>query len=493
MARKDTSQWNARSHNASIVAKSLVPGALAAGVLGVVAWLVAATIAPAPKNVLAVDMRELMRGASAVSAAPAEEWRAAGAASPEREYPRGAVARAAGGAAGDVFAETAVAVKFPQAGRELLGRERRRPASGFAALSPAASRMRSAAAPESAAPRPPRIALAIARAGIEQPPVALTISEVAGESVAKRGAGIASASALASAADGMPELSLDDLFTLKLRGEYGTSKATAADGDFRDRFLVLGGKKRFDFAGMDQVDVKGDVVFTTSGNWDNADMTQDLSGIALSVGPEIKFPELPVKLDINAGIGWLTRESTLRRATAFGDRGARADIDSLVYGGGAALKSDWQWRMLTVTGSAGVQYTAADDKAHRYEWTDAGGNRQAGGEVEKVSSSAWDLPLQVRFGGEYRLLNALSVLPSLWGGYTYNITGKNGAFLNGHIAGAESTWRRNGMTWNKSHFSLGGELRLRAVDRFELWLAHQKEWAGDDSGSYTGGGLQIAF
>ncbi len=343
---------------------------------------------------------------------------------------------------------------------------------------------------------PPLIALALARAAIPEQPVvpdANAVSDSSGDAIqvqptrSKPGVGnsVASTTALASPADA-PALTVDDLFSLKLRGEYATSKATMANGDtFRDRFLVLGGKKKFEFAGMDQVDLEVDGVITTGGHWNTSSLEQSLSGITLNAGPEIKFPELPVKLDLNLGVGWLKREATGIR----GGQDVRADIDSMVYGGGAALRSDWRWRMFSVTGLAGVQYATATDKGHSFKAAD--GSKVE--EVQKITRSAWELPVQVRVGGEYKLLNALSVLPSLWGGYTHNITGKGGAFHNGHLAGAEATWRRHGMTWNRSSWNFGGELRIRAVDRFELWLSYQKEWAGNDSGSYTGGGLQIAF
>lgn len=282
----------------------------------------------------------------------------------------------------------------------------------------------------------------------------------------------------------------DDLFSLKLHAMYGTSKADFEDeslGRFKDQFLVLGGKKKIEFAGMDEMDIAFDGIITTSGTWDSDSMRQDLSGITLNVGPEFKLPELPLKFETNLGVGWLKRDATI-----FDDDGdlARADIDSFVYGGGLALRGDWQWRMLKMSGMAGVQYAAANEKSHQFRTYDGS---EFGDEVPKTTYSAWEVPLQLRASGEYRLLDALTISPALWGGYNYNITGKNGPFHSGHLAGAETTWRRNGVTWNKSHWNLGGEVRLNIVDRINLWFEYQKEWASGDSGSYYGGGLQIAF
>ncbi len=192
---------------------------------------------------------------------------------------------------------------------------------------------------------------------------------------------VASTTAFANPS-GLPIPTVDDLFSLKLHGEYGTSKATLEDGSsFQDRFLVLGGKKRFDFAGMDQVDLKVDGVITTGGHWNTSSLEQSLSGITLNAGPEIKFPELPVKLDLNLGVGWLKREATGIR----GGQNVRADIDSMVYGGGAALRSDWRWRMFSVTGLAGVQYATATDKSHSFKAAD--GSKVE--EVQKITRSAW--------------------------------------------------------------------------------------------------------
>lgn len=481
MLRKNTPGKYARSKTHSPHVKPILLGIVALTALAVIAWLAYVPLAPAPKGILSSDMAEFMRVSAPLSAPAAYVPETA---APEMAAAPGFVPRKEYSSPASVSSPSPVSFKFPQAGRDLLVPRRRVVGRGVERIV------------ERATPRPPQIALAIAKAAIERP----SVSEVAGDSARRevlplrpKAGGLASTSALASAS-GAPEPALDDLFTLKLRAEYGTSGADPAGIDFRDRFLVLGGKKRFDFAGMDQVDLKMDGVLTTGGRWNTADMDQDLSGIALNIGPELKFPELPVKLDLNLGVGWLERDATLLGANdPRGARGAQAQIDSMVYGGGAALKSDWQWRMFTVTGLAGVQYAAANDRAHSYKWTDAAGAEYTGREIASRTSSAWELPLQVRIGGEYRLLNALSVLPSLWGGYTYNITGENGPFHSGHIAGADTAWRRNGMTWNKNSHHFGGELRIRAVDRFELWLAHQKEWAGDDSGSYTGGGMQIAF
>ncbi len=505
MVKKNASRKHMPARFFAPFMKPLALGGVALLAAATIAWLAAASLAPAPNAVLPEDALEFML---AVQTPPARvitegEWRLApisfvsGEGDPEiaRDIPRSGPSRA------DVGASRRERFVIPQAGRDIL-------ASRFASpparprSTPREGTRGTNALPPPGAPQP-RIALAIARAGIDgrsgvfpaepgraDPARPTPASAGGGRAIRpirpKSGAGgtLSSTSALANAS-GLPEQTLDDLFTLKLHGEYGTSKATLEDGGvFQDRFLRLGGKKRFDFAGMDQVDLKVDGVITTGGHWNTDGMEQDLSGIALNIGPEIKFPELPVKLDLSVGAAWLNREATLTRT------GDRADIDSMVYGGGAALRHDWQWRMFTVTGLAGVQYAAATDKAHRYK--DSAGV-DVGPEVAKVTRSAWELPVQLRVGGEYRLLNALSVLPSLWGGYTHNITGKNGAFHSGHIAGAEMNWRRHGMTWNRSSYNFGGELRLRLVDRFEMWIAHQKEWAGNDSGSYTGGGLQIAF
>lgn len=282
----------------------------------------------------------------------------------------------------------------------------------------------------------------------------------------------------------------DDLFSLKLHAVYGTSKADFEDerlGRFNDRFLVLGGKKKIDFAGMDQMDIAFDGVITTSGTWDSDTMRQNLSGFTLNVGPEFKLPELPLKFETNLGVGWLKRDATI-----FDDYGdlARADIDSFVYGGGLALRGDWQWRMVKMSGMAGVQYAAANEKSHQFRLHDG---TEFDDKVPKTTYSAWEVPLQLHAGAEYRLLDALTVSPALWGGYTYNITGKEGPFHSGHLAGAGTNWRRNGVTWNKSHWNFGGEVRLNIADRINLWFDYQKEWAGGDSGSYYGGGLQIAF
>ncbi len=497
-------------NTSSPVVKLTAPGILALLAMATIVWLTTESIAPAPKTALPKDALEFMLAAQPAQAVPGGEgeWRLApiffdaGADAQEgtRSLPPVPPARFGAGAPRRERERFAL----PQAGRDLLA-QRFEPPSTQPRNAPrdTPESLRGTEAADAAPPpgaRQPRIALALARAGMDNSNAGLSSmpSESAGEGQTRpsrpnSGArnSIASTSALANAS-GLPEQSLDDLFTLKLHGEYGMSKATQQGGGlFRDRFLRLGGKKRFDFAGMDQVDLKVDGIFTTAGQWNTEAMDQDLSGIALNVGPEIKFPELPVKLDLNAGAGWLRRESTLRQTGVLGAAGDRADIESMVYGGGAALRNDWQWRMFTVTGLAGVQYAAATDKAHAYEDPDTG---VAGGQkVGKLTRSAWELPVQLRVGGEYKLLNALSVLPSVWGGYTYNITGKNGAFHSGHVAGAEMNWRRNGMTWNRSSYNFGGELRLRAVDRFEMWVAHQKEWAGNDSGSYTGGGVQVAF
>ena len=514
---------------------------LAAMALVTIIWLLADTLAPAQKSILPADLMEFMQATGSYndpkpppSKQPqaTDEWRitpishATSMTSMDAILPQKNVANFSPPPL-DGHGSGREGLQLPQAKRDLLaarpsaalsqkGRPTENPrratippVKDYGSVSKTASEEKSdlnlfAGDFAAANLQPPHIALVIARAGIDtQPAISTVANEPEDRNRHRRNiqsirpkrsteGAFASETALANAS-GVPEPTLDDLFTLKLHGEYGTSKANLeGGGSFQDRFLVLGGKKRFDFAGMDQVDLKVDGVITTGGHWNTSTVDQKLSGIALNIGPEIKFPELPVKLDLNVGAAWLKREATLTRNDPhLGLANSRADIDSMVYGGGAALRNDWQWRMFTVTGLAGIQYAAATDKSHAY--SDPATSLPTGAEVKKQTQSSWDIPLQVRIGGEYKLLNALSVLPSLWGGYTYNITGKNGAFHNGHIAGAEATWRRHGMTWNRSSYHFGGELRIRVVDRFEMWLSHQKEWAGNDSGSYTGGGLQIAF
>lgn len=283
---------------------------------------------------------------------------------------------------------------------------------------------------------------------------------------------------------------VDDFFTLKLHGMYGSSRASFDNpglGEFSDHFLVLGGQKKFEFADLDAMKLDFDGVITTNGKWDNDELQQKLSGFTVNVGPEFKFPELPMTLDANLGVGWLKRDAT--KEDPFGVP-TEAEVKSLVYGGGLALRGDWQWRMLKVGGLLGVQYAAAREKSHTFR--DVDGNEYD--YVDKRNISSWEVPVQMGISGEYRLLNALTVTPSLWGGYTFNVAGDKGQpFHNGHLAGAESTWRRNGVTWNKDHWHLGGEARFRIVDRIDLWFDFQKEWAGKNSGKYYGGGLKIAF
>ncbi|MCC8167684.1 MAG: hypothetical protein LIQ31_16475 [Planctomycetes bacterium] len=301
---------------------------------------------------------------------------------------------------------------------------------------------------------------------VEVPELMLPSETKTASSARKSGAPVFASDSAFANSYGTP-LDVDDLFTLKLHAMYGTSKANFEDptlGSFRDRFLVLGGDKKIDFAGMDTMNLNLDGVITTSGTWDTDTLRQNLSGFTLNAGPEFKLPELPLKFETNVGVGWLTREAAL--LDGHGDPAAYADIDSFVYGGGAALRGDWQWRMLKISGMAGVQYAGGSDKAHTYRTRE--GDDYPDHNYEKKKYSSWEVPLQLRASGEYRLLNALTVTPSLWGGYTYNVTGKNGPFQSGHLAGAEGTWRRNGITWNRSHWHVGGEARFKIVDRIDL-------------------------